>query len=269
MITGPTSGIGREFALRLAKEGFSIYLIGRDEIKLEKIKFEIESVNKNVQVKRYKIDFNQSLALQHWEDISLDIQSIDPAILVNNVGVGMFEPFLDTELNGLKDFFGINCLTIVMTTKIVIEKMLTRPKRSAIININCTEGLHPIPYISLYSSSKAFGISFTRSLDLEYGDKIDILSYTPFKVLTNLSNTKNNLAISPETTVDSCFRVLGKYRDSAGFISHRFVKYVRSWYPSLWTNFTSAIHKDERINQKKILENRFMSRKKYRDDEDE
>lgn len=244
VITGPTSGLGYHFACYLAQHGFSICLIGRDVDRLTKVEQDLKKLNPNISTKIINVNFTNSLLSGLWLSVKAELEKIEISILINNVGVGTSEFFTASSNPSAKDLISINCATVSHLTKIVLPMMQKRKSRSAIINVSCSEGLNPIPYISLYSASKAFVHSFTQSLQNEKYVNIDILSYTPFHVETNMSLKSNHfLRTTPEICVRSCFRVLGKYPTSAGSILHRIIVYMRSWYPNLWTNFTYSLKK--------------------------
>ncbi len=76
----------------------------------------------------------------------------------------------------------INILPMTIMSHEAIPRMLKREKRSAIINLSSVAGQYPLPYLAVYSSTKAFNDFFSQSLEMEYSNKIDILSVKPLYV---------------------------------------------------------------------------------------
>ncbi len=263
IITGPTGGIGREFAKELAKQGFSICLLGRGREKMEKLIRELEEINGKIATKIVSVDFTESLDTTLWRDITQELEYVDPAILVNNVGMGLFDLFADSGMRELRDTISVNCVAMTHLTRHLIDRMMSRKKRSAILNMSCIEGTYPYPFISIYSATKAYVDSFSRSLAGEVGHKIDVISYTPYVVKTNLSIlSKSRFMISPEDCVQSCLKALGKTETTAGHWKHRLVNYVRRWYPLQARDIIYSFTKNTQIQEMKSIDQRFENRKK-------
>ena len=72
-------------------------------------------------------------------------------------------------------------------TRKLINKMLLRPKRSAVISITSIAGQRPLLYLGPYSATKAFNDFFSRALSLEFEEKIDFLSLRAGYVVSNMS----------------------------------------------------------------------------------
>ncbi len=70
--------------------------------------------------------------------------------------------------------------------------------KSAIINISSITGVFPFRFTNLYSGTKAFNDVFSRAIEMEYFDKIDILSMTPGGVYTNMWVKEGPFVISTE-----------------------------------------------------------------------
>ncbi len=82
-------------------------------------------------------------------------------MIVNNVGVmyvGNFEAIPD---NKLREMTIVNCLPVIMITKMLIKKLLSRQKKSAVINLSSGAASGPFPYYSAYSASKIFDDFFS------------------------------------------------------------------------------------------------------------
>lgn len=90
VITGPTAGIGEEFARQFSKNGFNLVLIGRSKEKLEETEkmLKEENPSKQFQIKSIQADLSQSIEPKFYEDIYKQVENLDISILVNNAGKG-------------------------------------------------------------------------------------------------------------------------------------------------------------------------------------
>ena len=133
--------------------------------------------------------------------------------------------------NYLYDMLLVNVFPVVFLSRFLIPKLLQREKKSAIINIASFAGVRPTPYVSLYSGTKAFVDFFSRSLAIEYEDKIDILSLTPLYVATKMSQRRTSRfeVISTQECVNGCLNELGYSNTSCGNWKHSLQKYLASF----------------------------------------
>ncbi|PWN48041.1 NAD(P)-binding protein, partial [Violaceomyces palustris] len=127
VVTGATDGIGKEFALQLAKAGFNVLLASRTPEKLGAVAGEIESKYPGVKTKSQAIDFalgdeKQYLAL---EDA---LKGLDVGVLVNNVGKSHDIPvtFAEVSAQEMEDIVEINIVAQLRVTKMVVNGMIER-----------------------------------------------------------------------------------------------------------------------------------------------
>ncbi|KAK9509332.1 hypothetical protein O3M35_006673 [Rhynocoris fuscipes] len=168
VITGSTDGIGKEFAMEYAKRGLNICLISRSISKLQDTANQI--VNKyGVNTKFIQADFSRT---DVYDNIRKELSDLDIGILVNNVGIAMEtpEPFLHENEDFYWRILNVNIAAAVMMTSIVLPGMVAR-NRGLIVNMGSQTGIIPVPYMSVYSSSKAFINMFSTCLELELENK--------------------------------------------------------------------------------------------------
>ena len=230
VITGASSGQGKEFALQLAERGFHIVLIGskRSHGVAEMIR------EKGVQCIVIVKDFGRAFEDTFFDDIQDKVSSLDVAMLINNVGHRTgWKPFHDTPTSCIRDT--IACGTLVQTrlTHLLLPQMISRLDknthcRSAIIFITA-QCMHPnsglaaaglfsneisVPYLATYEASNAYGFYNACSLIKEYQDvdRLDMLNITPGAVLTeNTAHTLKNtpFSVSAKDFVSNIIRFLG------------------------------------------------------------
>ncbi|KAL8906689.1 MAG: hypothetical protein Q9207_001875 [Kuettlingeria erythrocarpa] len=169
IITGASDGLGKEFALRLARTPFNLLLISRTQSKLDELAQQIRSSNPNITVKTLAFDFSTSASPDATKTLQSAIGELDNVgILVNNVGKShdIPVPFVDTERQEIRDIININCHGTLLVTSLVAPLMV-RQKRGLILTMGSFGGLMPTPLLATYSGSKAFLQQWSTALASE------------------------------------------------------------------------------------------------------
>jgi len=147
-LTGAASGIGRSFALALAKEGMNLYITDIDMENLEKVKKEIEGMG--VAVFSGKCDVSK---YEDFENCAKEFYSKlgDVDLLINNAGIAIGGPIEELELEDWKHVLDINLWSIIHSIKIFVPKMMER-KSGHIVNVSSQAGImgtsEPLPYVT-------------------------------------------------------------------------------------------------------------------------
>ena len=227
LVTGASDGIGKAFCLEFARIGFNVCLLGRSKLKLELVEDEVKKINPNIKTQMVIADLSDALEEDLFLKINEQTKNIDISILVNNAGVGNVGKFIDLTVDKLKEMVVVNSYAPMMMMKNVIPKMLSRPKRSAIINVASVAAILPCSNWVTYSASKAFLDHLTRSLALECSlnpdnNKIDLMSLRPCWVSTKMVGYKKveKLTITPKDCVNGCLNDLGYETFTAGSWKH-------------------------------------------------
>ncbi len=161
LLTGASSGIGKELARVFAKEGFNLVLTARNEVSLQELQTELLA-QPGIQVQYLGQDLAQPDAAERifaW----LQAAGIRIDILVNNAGFGDYGLFAQTDWTKQKDMINVNILALVQLTRLLLPQAGT----GRILNIASVAGFSPGPYMSVYYASKAFVISFSQALASE------------------------------------------------------------------------------------------------------
>lgn len=158
IVTGATGDIGEEFVKSLLSETDQVWAVGRSENKLTSLKEKYG--DKIVPVRVDLSDRNDIFSFCE------KIESEKPEIryLVNNAGVAKMKPVSDFTLEEISDMLDINDKAATLICRACIPYMV---KGSYILNVASASAFQPNPYIALYSASKAYLLSFTRSLNVE------------------------------------------------------------------------------------------------------
>ncbi|MBD3228880.1 MAG: SDR family NAD(P)-dependent oxidoreductase [Candidatus Lokiarchaeota archaeon] len=185
LITGASSGIGKEFAKKIAALDFNVILVARRKQLLEELAAELE--------KQYPIKAEILVAdLATEPDITSvedRIKSGNITILINNAGFGVRGPFISTDLSKRLNMIKVHITTPVRFCHAALPKMISQNK-GAIINVSSLNAFMYAPGSSIYSSSKMFLVRFTQVLNLESPKKIRIMALCPGFTHTGFHSTE-------------------------------------------------------------------------------
>ena len=164
LISGASSGLGREFAKSFAKRGFNLLLVARNLEKLEELKEEIR--------KEYPVDIDcLSVDLSKEEGPEkvygyCKEKGLNVPVLVNNAGYGDFGEFTEGDIDVYKNMVDLNDRSLMSMTYLFARDM-KKARYGHIINVASIAGFMPGPYMAVYYASKAFVLNFSLSLKEE------------------------------------------------------------------------------------------------------
>lgn len=155
-MTGASDGIGKEYALALAKRGFNIVLVSRTLSKLEALASDISAANPSAQTRVLAMDFAQNRD-SDFDALAALVADLDVSILVNNVGLShsIPVPFVQTPAAEMRDIITINCVGTLRVTQLVAPKLVAN-RRGLVLTMASFGGVMPTPLLATYSGSKAF-----------------------------------------------------------------------------------------------------------------
>ena len=176
IITGATDGIGKQTALELAKIGYSMGLVGRNQEKGNQVLNEIKSATNNDSIKFFKEDLAIIKNLENLSNkIKKEYSSID--MLINNVGA-FFSQYIETN-EGLEKTFALNHLSYFKLTELLMDILkIDKPGRvinvassahnSANLNLNDIQMNNKYKGWTAYCNSKLMNILYTYEIHKRY-----------------------------------------------------------------------------------------------------
>ena len=187
VVTGCTGGIGREYALGLAKKGMSMVLVSRSKEKLEELENEILKLYK-VKTMIIVVDFTEKEALDQLV-ITLRESKIDIGVLVNNVGMlgPHFQPFLDLESKIVADMIQVNVTATTVLCHELLPAMIQK-RKGAVINIASISSYMPGAYLAEYTATKHYVHALTEAISIEIaGTGVIVQEVNPGPVDTEMT----------------------------------------------------------------------------------
>lgn len=182
LVTGASSGIGRDIAKYLASLGHELILVGRNKEKLE-------SLQKELKVKSTVVIVDLS-DLTKVKELYILAKNFDIDILVNNAGFGVFGEFLETDLNKELEMINTNITAVHLLTKLFLRDM-KKKDNGYILNVASSAAFGPGPLMATYYATKAYVNNLTEAIHEELrrsNSNVHISSLCPGPVDTNFNN---------------------------------------------------------------------------------
>ena len=201
LITGATSGIGEEFARRLAKMGYRLILTGRRGDRLEKLAMEVGTYTRTI-VADLSSEEECKAFLKQLEDETIDV-------FINNAGFGTCGSFTETDLDKELAMIHVNDIAMHILFKGILKKMEERG-RGRILNVASSAGLLPGgPYMAAYYASKAYVVSLTRAVAQELreaGSRVYVGALCPGPVDTEFNENADVKFALPGISAKQCVK---------------------------------------------------------------
>lgn len=173
VITGASSGMGREFVYAIDKEFEldEIWVIARREEKLRELKDHCRTT-----VRPVALDLMERESYQKYKEM-LEAEKPEIQVLVNAAGFGLFGTFTEMDMDKQLDIIQLNDQALTAMSHISIPYM---PAGSHLVNLASNSSWQPVPYINVYGASKAYVMSFSRALGVELQNRgIHVMAVAP------------------------------------------------------------------------------------------
>ena len=182
LITGASSGIGRDMARYLSTLGYDIIAVAQNEERLKALQSELKT---NVEIISMDLSKKEN-CINLYEKTKNE--NID--LLINNAGFGVFGTFDETDLEREISLINTNITAVHILTKLFLKDMIKR-NSGRILNVSSIASFAPGPLMGAYYSSKAYVTSMTKGIYRELKkrkSKVHISVLCPGPVATNFNN---------------------------------------------------------------------------------
>jgi len=187
LITGASSGIGKELATIHAEKGGNLILVARGQDKLNDLKAELEKKH-GIQVNTIAKDLSETGAAK---ELFNEIESLDIQVdyLMNNAGFGLVGKFHELPWERQMQMINLNMVALTELTYLLLPSMVAR-NNGKILNTSSTAALIPGPLQAVYFASKAYVSSFSNAIAEELYDKdITVTALLPGATETSFAKT--------------------------------------------------------------------------------
>ena len=160
IVTGASSGMGRQFVLQLSQyvQVDEIWVIARREQALESLKAEVSTP-----IRPLALDLCREESFRTVEKL-LEAEKPNIRLLVNAAGFGKFGAFHKVSLQDESRMIDLNCKSLVLMTRLCIPYMASG---SHILQLDSLSAFQPVPYIPTYGATKSFVLSYSRAMNRE------------------------------------------------------------------------------------------------------
>ena len=235
LVTGASSGIGRDIARELAKRKYDVIVVARNEKSLKELKEELENKYKvKVHVKTFDLT-NRENCENLYKQVKEEFGNID--ILINNAGLGTCGRFTDTSLEKEEQIIDTNITALHILMKLFLKDMCLKNK-GYIMNVASIAGFMPGPLMATYFASKSYVIKLTQGIQRELkmqksNVKVSVLCPGPVK--TNFQKVADVKFNTPEAkSSDVARKAVEKMLKNKKII-------FTEWYISLVRIFTKIL----------------------------
>ena len=183
LITGASSGIGREMALYLSEQGIDLVLVARDKERLEEVQGMLKTKSEVIPMDLSDIE----------NCVELYKKAGDVDILINNAGFGACGEFSEVDLGTELNMIATNVCAVHTLTKLFLDGM-KKKNYGYILNVASIAGFLPGPKMATYHATKSYVLKLTQSIYEELSEEdydIKISALCPGPVKTNFLETAN------------------------------------------------------------------------------
>lgn len=156
LITGASSGIGKDMARYLASKNVDLILVARRKNLLEQLKKELN----NVDVKIIPLDVSE---MDNLEELYNEVKKENIDILINNAGFGLFGEFDKTDLDKELKMINTNIIAVHYLTKMFLKDFIEKDS-GYILNVASSAGFMAGPKLSTYYASKNYVLRLTQAI---------------------------------------------------------------------------------------------------------
>lgn len=209
VVTGASSGIGREIAFKLAEARLNLVLVARRQEVLEQMATDL--------AKQYGIEIKiipADLALEAGVDaVKRETVDLDVGLLVASAGFGTSGLFLDSSLDQELDMLNVNCRALLMLSWQFAERFVKR-RRGGIILLSSIVGFQGMPNAAHYAATKAYVQTLAEALHVELAPLgVDVLAAAPGPTNSGFAaraDMKMGAALSPGDVAQPILDALGR-----------------------------------------------------------
>lgn len=158
LVTGASEGIGRAFCIELARQGWRIIAVARNEVRLKSLINELSSYSK---VSNHLYQAHDLSDKESVEALCKTFEHDDIELLVNNAGFSYFGEYTEQAIDQELDVMQVNCLALMQLAHAFLQQA---NKGDALINLSSVTHYLPTPIQATYVASKSFIASFSESL---------------------------------------------------------------------------------------------------------
>lgn len=208
VVTGASSGIGRELALRLAESGLHLVLVSRRRSLLEELAREVTQTN-GVEARVLAVDLGQRDQLRQLVEAT---EGLDVGLFVGAAGFGSAGPFIEAALEQELDMVDVNCRAIAELSWVYARRFVERGGGGLVL-LSSVVGFQGTPYAANYAATKAYVQSLAEGLRVELAPHgVAVVASAPGPIRSGFAQRagmRMGLAQTPKAVAQTTLDALG------------------------------------------------------------
>jgi short-subunit dehydrogenase len=208
VVSGASSGIGREIALRLAASGLNLILVARRQDLLEEVASELSGRN-GMETRVIAVDLATTAGI---EAVVAGSRDLDVGLLVAAAGFGISGPFLESDLTQELEMLDVNCRAL-LSQSLHFGRRFAERGRGGLILLASLVGFQGTPFSAHYAATKAYVQSLAEALHVELAPHgVDVLASAPGPVQSGFAaraGMQFGVAVKPTEVAQATLDALG------------------------------------------------------------
>ena len=206
LITGASSGIGKEISKILFNMGYNLLITSRNQNELLKLKKELNVLDRDrkieVVISNLSTQDGANIIFQYTKANNINVE-----VLVNNAGAGIYGEITNLECQEIINMLMLNIYSLTCLSSLYAKEMKLK-KAGYILNIGSLAAYQPVPYIAPYAASKSYVLNFSEAIAMElkeYGVTVSCVSpgHTNTNFFNNANISDNHKFYGMDTRVDA------------------------------------------------------------------
>jgi short-subunit dehydrogenase len=253
VVTGASSGIGREIGYELAKAGLNLVLVARRRAVLEQIATELADRH-SIQVRVIELDLELESNVKTLEIATRDL---DVGLLVAAAGFGTSGSFLDAQLSQEIDMLNVNCRALLQLSWYFGRRFAERG-RGGLVLMSSIVGFQGTPFAAHYAATKAYVQALGEALSVELAPLgVDVLTAAPGPTHSNFAiraGMKLGTALQPQDVARPILAALGRRSTVLpGFLSKLLIYSLMPLPRSMRVRIMGGVMADMTKHQRKTI----------------
>jgi NAD(P)-dependent dehydrogenase (short-subunit alcohol dehydrogenase family) len=210
VITGAGSGIGRACALEFAEQGAEVVVTDIDQQAAERTAVLARTLGPGAHA--YRVDVSDGGAVEKFATVLREKHGI-PDIVINNAGIGVAGPFLDTTVADWERIIDVNLWGVIHGCRVLGGLLVAGGAGGTIVNIASAAAYLPSRTLPAYTTTKAAVLALSQCLRAELAEHgVDVVAVCPGFVHTNITNTTRFVGLDAIEERTTRQRVTALYR---------------------------------------------------------
>ncbi|MCU0453603.1 MAG: SDR family oxidoreductase [Bacteroidetes bacterium] len=187
LITGASSGLGRDLALAAARHGYDVILVARSADRLERTAAEVRAAGRHAHVLASDLSRPESAA-----DVARAAEALGPIdVLINSAGFGDYGSFVERPWDAQVSMLQVNIVALTELTRRILPGMIER-KRGRVLNLGSTASFQPAPRFGVYAATKGYVLYLSEALHEELkGTGVSVTALCPGSTATGFHDVAN------------------------------------------------------------------------------